>query len=119
MSKPQPPVFELNQKAENAPSKIEVIKNLLIGEQLDAYEAELAELRKQMVTKKEALDKLIQEVKADLEKSIDHVSADVNHRITNLEQNINKKLEDIDTNRVDKKQLGKLLSELGDKIAKE
>ena len=118
MSKPQPPVFELNQKAENVPSKIELIKNLLVGEQFEAYEAELEQLRKQMAQKKEALDKLIQDVKTELEQSIDHVSADFNHRITKLEQNINKKLEDIDANSVSKQQLGKLLSKLGDEIAK-
>ena len=119
MPKSQSPVFELNQKLEKVPSKIEIIKNLLVGEQLEDYDAELELLRKQIIEKKETLDKLITDIKTELEQSIDQVSVDINQRITDVEKNLSKKLDDVSASQVYKKELGNLLSELGDKIAKD
>lgn len=119
-AKPQPPVFELNQSPQSdEPSKIEVIKNLIFGEQIQVYETEFEALKKDILAKKEALDELIEEVRGELKQSIDSVSADLNHRITDLEKNLEGKFKKVGSDHIDKKALGEMLKDLGDRIAKE
>ena len=116
MSKKNEATFKLEDKIESSVSKIDVIKNLIFGETLQAYESELEGLRRDILEKKQVLDDLIEEVKTDLNTSIDSVSTDVNIRITALEKNLDHKIEDLGEESVNRKILGKLLVELGEKI---
>ncbi|MFK7811797.1 MAG: fructose 1,6-bisphosphatase [Maribacter sp.] len=116
MAKKHETMFKLEDKIESSVSKIDVIKNLIFGETLQAYDAELEELKKDILQKKKVLDNLIEEIRADLNTSIDNVSTDVNIRITELEKNFESKVEDIGEDKVNKKILGKLLVDLGKKI---
>jgi light-regulated signal transduction histidine kinase (bacteriophytochrome) len=119
MSKPEPPVFELNQAAETNSSKIEVIKNLIFGEQLQVYDDEFKQIRKDMLAKKKELDQLIEQIQGDLKHAIDSVSADLNHRITDLEKSIEKRIEETDEKALDKKKLAEMFTNLGEKLSKE
>jgi len=116
MSKKNETMFKLEDKIESSVSKIDVIKNLIFGDTLQAYDIELDELKKEILQKKQVLDDLIEEVKTDLNNSIDTIATDVNIRITELEKNLDAKIEDLDETSVNKKILGKLLVELGEKI---
>ncbi|QCX01728.1 fructose 1,6-bisphosphatase [Aggregatimonas sangjinii] len=109
-------VVQLNDKKEEAASKIEIIKNLIFGENIEAYDSEFDLLKKDILNKKKVLEDLIEEVRQDLKSAIDNVATDVNIRITELEDKIDDKLEGLETDKVDRKMLGKLLVDLGEKV---
>ncbi|MBD1261571.1 fructose 1,6-bisphosphatase [Maribacter polysiphoniae] len=116
MSKDQKPVINLHGK-QDPDSKIEAIKNLIFGDNIQTYDAEFEALKEDILNKKKILEDLIEEVGADLRKSIDDVSTDVNIRITDLENSLATKMEDLDEKSVAKETLGKLLIELGEKVS--
>ncbi len=111
------PMFKLEDKIESSASKIDIIKNLIFGDTINAYETEFETLKKDILDKRKTLEKLIDEVRSELNVSLDNVATDVNIRITELEKNLVEKIEDMDADKVDKKMLGKLLIDLGEKIA--
>jgi hypothetical protein len=117
MTKNSNPMFKLDDKIESSASKIDVIKNLIFGETLQAYDSEFEVLKKEILEKKKVLEDLMDEVRSDLNTALDSVSTDVNIRITELEKNLSDKIDDIETDKVNKKMLGKLLVDLGQKIA--
>ena len=116
MSKDQKAVINLHENQETE-SKIEAIKNLIFGDNIQAYDSEFETLKQDILDKKKILEDLIEEVSTDLRKSIDDVSTDVNIRITDLEKSLEGKIEDLDSKSVDKDLLGKLLINLGEKVS--
>ena len=116
MAKKQEAMFKLEDKIESSVSKIDVIRNLIFGENIQAYDAEFEALKEDILQKKKVLEDLIDEIKTDLNASIDDISTDVNIRITELEENLENKIESVGEEKVNKKILGKLLVELGEKI---
>ena len=97
-------------------SKIEAIKNLIFGDNIEQYDSEFDTLKNDIQEKKKELEHLIDEVRNELMQSIDSLSTDVNIRITDLEDAMNEKTESLATNKVDKQQLGDLLIRLGENI---
>ncbi|MDE3742405.1 fructose 1,6-bisphosphatase [Maribacter polysaccharolyticus] len=116
MSKNQKDVIKLHGN-QDPNAKIEAIKNLIFGENMEAYEAEFEALKEDILNKKKILEDLIEEVGSDLRKSLDDVSTDVNIRITDLEKSLETKLEDLEEKSIAKDTLGKLLIELGEKVS--
>ena len=116
MSKDQKAVINLHENQETE-SKIEAIKNLIFGDNIQAYDSEFETLKQDILDKKKILEDLIEEVSTDLRKSIDDVSTDVNIRITDLEKSLEGKIEDLDSKSVDRDLLGKLLINLGEKVS--
>jgi len=98
-------------------SKIEAIKNLIFGENIQEIDGEFNTLKKAVDTQKLHLENYIDEVRNELMQSIDSLSTDVNIRITDLEDALNAKTEALAESKVDRKQLGKLLINLGEKIS--
>jgi len=110
-------VLSLNDKNDEAASKIETIRNLIFGENIEAYDSEFELLKKDIEKKKKVLEELVESVRQDLKKSIDNVATDVNIRITELEDKVEEKIENLQTDKVDKNMLGKLLMDLGEKVS--
>jgi len=98
-------------------SKIEAIKNLIFGENIEQYDTEFDTVRKEIKAKKELLENYIDEVRNELMQSIDSLSTDVNIRITDLEDSLQAKTEALAEEKVSRKELGKLLKNLGEKIS--
>lgn len=98
-------------------SKIEVIKNLIFGENIAEYNSEFETLKKEIDTKRNELKGYIDEARQELMSSIDNLSTDVNIRITDLENALEDKADKLDEQKVDRKLLGDLLISLGEKIA--
>ncbi len=109
-------VVELEKKQEEAASKIEIIKNLIFGDNIQVYDSEFESLKKDIENKKKVLEELIEEVRQDLKTALDNVATDVNIRITELEDKIEGKIENLEADKVDKKMLGRLLIDLGEKV---
>ncbi|MBL4887211.1 MAG: fructose 1,6-bisphosphatase [Flavobacteriaceae bacterium] len=98
-------------------SKLEAIKDLIFGEQIAEYDGVFKSIKKDLNTKKEQLENLIEELRQELESSIDSLSTDINIRITDLETTVSNHVNTLESNKVDKKTLGKLLVSLGEKIS--
>lgn len=116
MSKNQKAVIKLNKEEKTSASKIDLIKNLIFGDEFEAYDSEFDTLKQDILNKKKVLEELIEEVKTDLNTAIDSVATDVNIRITELEDKFEDKLESVEAAKVDKKALGQLLIDLGEKV---
>jgi hypothetical protein len=97
-------------------SKLELIKNLIFGDNIQEYESEFELLKQDILTKKKALEDLIEATRTDLRISINDVATDVNIRITELEDKLEDRFEDLEKDRLDPQQLGDLLIELGKKV---
>ncbi len=111
--------FTLNTSRKNdleTASKIELIKNLIFGENIQAYESEFELLKKDILSKKKQLEELIEAVRTDLRMAINDVSTDVNIRITELEDKIEDRFESLEKDQLDAQNLGDLLIELGKKV---
>ena len=107
----------LNGNSKNATSKIDAIKELIFGENIQAYDSEFEAVKADILAKKEELQNLINSVESELYKSIDTLSTDVNIRITDLENSVGDKLDSLDNKKVDRKMLGELFIKLGKNIS--
>ncbi len=108
----------VNEQVVNDPSsKIEAIKNLIFGENIEAYNSEFQKVKKDIASKKKELEDYIEDTRKELNLAIDNLSTDINIRITELEDNLADKAETLDAKKVDKKTLGDLLISLGEKIS--
>lgn len=106
------------ENSNDSSSKIEAIKNLIFGENIEQYDSEFETLKKEIDDKKNSLQSYIDEVRGELMQSIDSLSTDVNIRITDLEDSLNEKTESLSQEKVDKNTLSKMLIDLGEKIGK-
>jgi gas vesicle protein len=107
----------VEEKSANDPSsKIEAIKNLIFGENIAAYNSEFEKVKKEIISKKKELEDFIDDTRKELNQAIDNLSTDINIRITELEDNLADKNDMLDAKKVDKKTLGDLLINLGEKI---
>lgn len=112
VSKSQIPVPE----SVDSNSKIEAIKNLLFGENIQQYDTEFDDLKSDILKKKQELQSIIDLTRDELSKSIDSLSTDLNIRITELENKLEDRLESIEDEKMSREMLGKALIELGEKI---
>lgn len=105
------------QNSSDSASKIEVIKNLIFGENIAEYNSEFEALKNDIDSKRQELKNYIDETREELMTSIDNLSTDINIRITDLENTLEDKADKLDDKKVDRKLLGDLLISLGEKIA--
>lgn len=104
-------------KPENvAASKIDAVKKLLFGEEMDTYNSEFHALKKEIEAKKSELEDLIERTQKEISELIDNVSTDLNIRITELEGSLSDRADKLTKDKVNRDQLGKLLVEIGEKI---
>tara|TARA_R110002012_G_scaffold315178_3_gene528644 strand:+ start:123 stop:482 length:360 start_codon:yes stop_codon:yes gene_type:complete len=97
-------------------SKIEAIKNLIFGENIQQYNTEFDELKADLLKKKQELQSIIDDTRDELSKSIDSLSTDLNIRITDLENKLEDRLDTIEDEKTSRDMLGEALIELGKKI---
>lgn len=107
-----------NPNNANSASKIDAIKELIFGETIENYEREFETIKQDLVSKKNELNAFIDEIRKELLQNIDNLSTDLNIRITDIESNMKEKVDQINDNKLDKKILGDLLINLGEKISK-
>ncbi|WP_435579410.1 fructose 1,6-bisphosphatase [Gilvibacter sp.] len=97
-------------------SKIEAIKQLIFGENIEQYDSEFDTLKQEIQDRKKELEDYIDQVRNELMQSIDSMTTDINIRITDLEDALNDKTEGVDKSKVNKDELGDLLIKLGEKL---
>ena len=108
----------LGDSSESA-QRLEAIKNLIFGENIVQIDQDFQTLKNLIDKRKEELDNYIDETRKELYATIDNLSTDLNIRISDLENSLNDKANALENNKVDRKVLGNLLVNLGDKIMKD
>jgi len=103
--------------ANDASTKIDAIKQLIFGENMQAYDSEFESVKKDILNRKKQLEALIDEVRSELFQSIDNLSTDINIRISEVEDNIEAKFNKLENKKADRKLLGELFTKLGEKIS--
>lgn len=107
---------EDQQPQDVANSKIEAIKNLIFGENIQEYDHEFEALKSDIAQKREEMLAYVDEARKEIMTAVDNLSTDVNIRISDLEQSLNDKTEDLDNKKVSRDTLGDLLIRLGKNI---
>ncbi|MEP3838950.1 MAG: fructose 1,6-bisphosphatase [Algibacter sp.] len=108
---------KLNGKLNSANSKIDAIKELIFGENIQAYDSEFEALKADIIAKKEELQNLMSTVESEILQNIDTLSTDINIRISDLEKSVEDKLDNLDDKKVNRKLLSELFIKLGQKIS--
>ena len=98
-------------------SKIDVIKELIFGDNISTYEQEFVTIKNDILDKKAQLNELINSTRKELDIAIDSLSTDLNIRITEVEDKLEAKADELSSKKLDKKVLGDLLIKLGTKIS--
>ncbi|WP_034060975.1 hypothetical protein [Lacinutrix jangbogonensis] len=106
-----------NTNANDSTSKIDAIKQLIFGENIQEYNHEFEAVKQDILDKKKELKNLIDDVKTELLQNIDNLSTDINIRITELENTLEDKANVLDEKKLDRKLFGDLLIKLGEKIS--
>ena len=97
-------------------SKLEAIKNLIFGENIQQYDSEFDLLKKDILAKRKELFEMIEDTREEVNKSIDSLSTDLNIRITDLESKMDDRLDNMEDDKTSRSMLGEALIELGQKI---
>lgn len=111
-----------NEKKDNqivtdvANSKIEAIKNLIFGENIQEYDYEFEALKADLVAKREELLDYVDNTRKELSAAIDNISADMGMRVSDLEESLNERTTHLEKHKMSKDSLGNILIELGEKI---
>ncbi|MFP4845436.1 fructose 1,6-bisphosphatase [Winogradskyella sp. PE311] len=108
---------KINGSVKDQNSKIDAIKELIFGENIQAYDSEFETLKADINAKKKELEHLIDDVKSELLQKIDSLGTDLNIRITEVEDSLNEKVENLEETKVNRKLLGDLFIKLGEKIS--
>lgn len=104
------------QEAVDSSSRIEAIKNLLFGENIQQYNSEFEDVKNDILEKRKELVALIEDTRDELSKAIDSLSTDLNIRITDLESKMDDRMDQLDDEKTGRLMLGDALIELGKKI---
>ncbi|RMB63433.1 fructose 1,6-bisphosphatase [Dokdonia sinensis] len=99
-----------------ANSKIEAIKNLIFGENIQEYNHEFDTLKTDIANKREELMEYVDDARKEIMTAVDNLSTDVNIRISDLEQALHDKAQDLDNRKVSRDSLGDMLIRLGENI---
>ena len=120
MSKNQNKEVENNSVNPNeSAQRLEAIKNLIFGENIQQIDAEFDSIKNHIEKRKEEIEALIEETHKELSITIDNLSTDLNIRITELEDKVNDKTDELNYKKVDRNLLGSLLVTMGEKIMKD
>lgn len=109
---------ETKPKAEamHADSKIDAIKHLIFGDNIEEYSQEFDTLKKELEQRRKELSDFIDDTRKELMSAIDNLGTDLNIRVSDLEESLNERTENLDNTKIDKSQLGNLLIKMGEKI---
>lgn len=115
MSKSNGQIEEKKQNL-NESERLEAIKNLIFGENIQQIDNDFEFLKNKIEQRKQELENLIEETNKELSSLVDSMATDINIRITDVEEKFSEKIEDLEQRKVNKSNLGTLFIELGEKL---
>lgn len=108
--------------------KIEAVKQLIFGENMQQYDSEFSEVRatikktkQELVNEidetRDALTNMINDTRESLTKAISDLRSDTNKKVSQLREDMDESVADLDDRKLNRKLLGALLQEMGKQIA--
>ena len=108
--------------------KIEAVKQLIFGENMQQYDSEFNEIKaiikksrteieNELNETRDALNKLINQTKDSLTNEIQDLRSDMNKKVTQLRADMDESVADLEDRKLNRKLLGALLQEMGKQIA--
>ena len=108
--------------------KIEAVKQLIFGENMQQYDSEFnevkalikktrTEIENEINDTRDALNKLINQTKETLTNDLGDLRSDMTKKITQLRSDMDDAVSDLDERKVNRKLLGSMLQEMGKQIA--
>lgn len=127
--KPQPQEEEPRATSGmSADPKIEAVKQLIFGENMQQYDSEFSEVRatikktkQELVNEidetRDALTNMINDTREALTKAVSDLRSDTNKKVSQLREEMDESIADLDDRKLNRKLLGALLQEMGKQIA--
>lgn len=115
VAQPAAPTEPKNQEL----ARIEAIKQLIFGENIQQIDSDFETLRNDLEKKKQELEYYIALVNKQLTEAMDNMETDINIRITELERSTTQRMDSLQHTKTDRKQLGEWLKDLGEKLMKD
>mgnify|MGYP000470208986 CR=1 FL=1 len=104
-------------KEENlAHSKIDVIKELIFGNNMKEYAHEFNEIKSLIAQNKEQTDHNLSEAKNDIFDALEEFRKDMNRQLDELQLNMNREIDRLDDIKTDRSLLVNLFSDMAKKI---
>lgn len=108
--------------------KIEAVKQLIFGENMQQYDSEFNEIKalikktrteieEELNDTRDALNKLINQTKDTLSTEVSDLRSDMNKKVMQLRGDMDESVADLDERKVNRKLLGTMLQEIGKQIA--
>ncbi len=127
--KPQPQEEEpQGNSGMSTDPKIEAVKQLIFGENMQQHDSEFSEVRatikktkQELVNEidetRDALTNMINDTRESLTKAISDLRSDTNKKVSQLREDMDESIADLDDRKLNRKLLGALLQEMGKQIA--
>ena len=96
--------------------KIDAIKEIIFGANMQQYEQEFTSIKELIQSLKEETFQKIDALKSTMEETFDNLEKDMNNRIDGLEADMTKEMERVDDAKLDRHLMGDMLRQIADKI---
>ncbi len=109
-------------KAEAAPAKladvqrIDAIKELIFGENMQEYDAEFKDVKDLIAKTKQELTDQLEKAREGLINDIEQLRANMNEQLDELRKDTDNRIYDLQDAKADRRDLGKMLHEVADKL---
>lgn len=93
-------------------SRIEAVRDLIFGENIQEYNLEFAAVYDKIQALKEESQRNLEEAVAQIESSLADLERLVDHKVQDLTADLNKGLDELDDAKVDRRKLGQALEKI-------
>lgn len=97
--------------------KIEAVKQLIFGENMQQYDSEFNEIRALIKKTRNEIEDELNETRDSLTNMINDLRSDMNKKVTQLRKEMDENVADLDDRKMNRKLLGALLQEMGKQIS--
>ena len=107
---------ENNTKQAANDAKIDAIKQLIFGENIQQYDEEFKEIRDNIKAAQQQMNERLENTAAELKKLIETIQNEQNQKLSELKSQMDEEVSNLKDSKLDRRLLGDLLQEIGGKI---
>lgn len=96
--------------------KLDAIKQIIFGENMVEYDQKFTDVLNQLNEAKQQLESQIKDTEAEINKVIAAFKKDFENRSSKIESTLEKEITRLDDKKTDRKALGKMLQNIGEKL---
>lgn len=114
--KKEPSEDQVEENNLTTDDRLEAVRDLLFGQNVQEYRGEFKELKDQLNQNKEDLDKGVTDLQSDLLAKLEAIDKKLSDRIEEMNSQLNSKLDSLNNDKVDRKKLAKLLQSIASEL---